>query len=147
MSDNEVTTTVNRPVEEVFNFISDIANYSKWVPEISPFFIENKVTPDGPVGLGTIFEDKLRFGKNVGEVVEFQPSKKLVLEQKWYLQSHIWKMRVEYYFDPVNGSTKITSKMDLMPVEGFQPMKAPMTEMAREERVRTLEAAKKLMEK
>ena len=147
MAENEVTTTINRPAEEVFNLISNIPDYSKWVADISPFFIDTKVMPDGPVGLGTTFEDRLKFGKNVGTVVEFQPSKKFVVEQKWYPESHIWKMRIEYEFDPVNGSTRITSKADLMPIGGFEVLKEPMSEMALQERLRTLEGAKKVLEK
>jgi uncharacterized protein YndB with AHSA1/START domain len=147
MADNEITTTVNSPAEEVFNLISDIANYSKWVSSNSDFFIESKVTPEGTVGLGSTFEDKLRFGKNIGEVVEFQPSKKFVIEQKWYPETYLWKMRVEYHFEPINGSTRITNKFVMTPIEGFEPMKTPIMELARGERIRTLEAVKKLLEK
>ena len=51
MADSEVTTTVNRPAEEVFRLVSNISNYSNWVTPNSPFFIESKVTSGGPVGL------------------------------------------------------------------------------------------------
>jgi uncharacterized protein YndB with AHSA1/START domain len=146
MADNDTTTTVNRPVEEVFNLISDIPNYSQWVTPNSPFFIESKVSPAGPVGLGTKYEDKLHFGKNIGQVIEYQPYEKLVLEQKWYPETHIWKTRIEYLFEPVNGSTSLTRRFEMTPIEGFQPMSASATEMIREESIRTCKAVKVTLE-
>jgi uncharacterized protein YndB with AHSA1/START domain len=146
MADIEVAKVVKRPVEEVFKLVSDIPSYSKWVSPISPMFIENKVTPLGPVGVGTTFEDKLHYGKTVGKVVEYQPFERLVFEQKWYPASHVLEMRVEYSFEPVNGNTKITHKFDVTPVEIFTPMKTAFTELCREERQLTCEAVKQTLE-
>jgi uncharacterized protein YndB with AHSA1/START domain len=142
MADIEITTEVKRPVEEVFKLVADIPNYSKWVSQISPMFIENKVSPPGPVGVGTTFEDKLQFGRAVGEVVEYKPSERIVIEQKWYPDSHVSVMRVEYYFEPLNGGTRLTHRFDVAPVEIFAPMKTALTEFCREERQRTCEAIK-----
>ena len=147
MAENEVTTTVNRPAEEVFKLISDIPNYSKWVTANSDYFIESKVSPEGPVGLGSTYEDKLRFGKSIGKIVEFQPSKKFVIEQQWYPETFLYTMRVEYHFEPVNGSTRITNKFEMTPIQGFEVLEPMVMEIARSERIRTCEAAKKLLEK
>ena len=146
MADIEIAIEVKRPVEEVFNLVADIPNYSKWVSQISPMFIENKVSPPGPVGVGTTFEDKLRIGRAVGEVVEYRPSERIVFKQKLYPNSHVAEARVEYYFEPVNGSTRMTHRFDVAPVEIFAPMKAALTELCREERKRTCEAIKATME-
>jgi len=147
MADIEITTEVNRPVEEVFKLVADIPNYSQWVGQISPVFIENKVSPPGPVGMGTTFEDKLQFGKTIGEVIEYKPSERLVFQQKAYWESPIAEMRIEYHFAPLNGSTRLTHKFDVSPVEIFAPMKAVLTEFCREERQRTCEAIKAVFEK
>lgn len=147
MADIEIKTEVKRPVEEVFKLVADIQNYAKWVSPKSPMFIENKVSPPGPVGVGTTFEDRLRFGKAVGKVIEFKPSKRIVIEQKWYPESHVSEMRVEYYFEPVNGSTRLTHRFDVAPVEIFTPMKAALTQFCREERQRTCEAIKATLER
>jgi uncharacterized protein YndB with AHSA1/START domain len=146
MADNEVTITVNRPVEEVFQLVSDISNYSNWVTPNSPYFIESKVTSGGQVGLGTTFEDKLRLGKTVGKVVEYQPVERLVFEQKWYPESHAFEARIEYHFEPVNGDTRISRNLIMTPVEWAKPLKASLTEMSREESQRTCEAIKKTLE-
>lgn len=39
MAENEVTTIVKAPVKQVFTFVSDIANYSNWVPANSTYFL------------------------------------------------------------------------------------------------------------
>jgi uncharacterized protein YndB with AHSA1/START domain len=147
MADIEITTEVNRPVEEVFKLVADIPNYSQWVRQISPVFIENKVSPPGPVGVGTTFEDKLQFGKTIGEVIEYKPSERLVFQQKGYWESPIAEMRIEYHFEPLNSSTRLTHKFDVSPVEIFAPMKAVLTELCREERQRTCEAIKAVLKK
>ncbi len=146
MTDNEVTTVVQAPVKQVFNFISDIPNYRNWVTPNSPFFIENKVTSEGPVGLGTTFEDKLTLGKSVGKVVEYRPLERLAFEQKWYPESHAFEARIEYHFEPVNGDTKISRVNDITPVGWAEPLKPSLTEMTREESQRTCEAIKKTLE-
>jgi uncharacterized protein YndB with AHSA1/START domain len=145
--DNEVTTVIQAPVKQVFNFVSDIPNYANWVTLNSPFFIESKVTSEGPVGLGTAFEDKLTLGKSVGKVVECQPFERLVFEQKWYPESHAFEGRIEYHFEPANGDTKISRVYDITPVEWAEPLKPALTEMSKEESQRTCEAIRKTFER
>jgi len=146
MPENEVTTIVNAPVKRVFDFVSDIPNYANWVPPDSSYFIESKVTSAGPVGLGTTYEDKLTLGKSFGKVVEYRPFEKLVFEQKWYPQSHVFDARIEYHFEPLNGDTKISRVNDITPVEWAMPLKPQLTEMSREESRRSCEALKKTLE-
>jgi uncharacterized protein YndB with AHSA1/START domain len=147
MADIEVTTVVKASVKQVFNLVSEIPNYTNWVTPNSLMFIESRVTPAGPVGLGTTFEDKLTMGKTIGKVVEFDPFKRVVFEQKWYPESHVTEMRVEYNFEPVNGDTKINHKFDVTPVGIFEPLKPTVTELCREERIRTCEAIKTTLER
>ncbi len=146
MIDDAVTTVVKTSVKQAFNFVSDIPNYTNWVTPNSPYFIESKVTSEGPVGLGTTFEDKLRLGKSVGKVVEYLPFERLVFEQKWYPESHAFEARIEYHFDPVNGDAKISRKLIMTPVGWAEPLKASLTDMSREESQRTCDAIKKTLE-
>jgi uncharacterized protein YndB with AHSA1/START domain len=144
---NEVSTVIQAPVKQVFNFVSDIPNYTNWMTLNSPFFIESKITSEGPVGLGTVFEDKLTLGKAVGKVVEYQPFERLVFEQKWYPESHVFGGRVEYHFEPANGDTKISRVYDITPVEWAQPLKPGLAEMSKDESQRTCEAIRKAFER
>ena len=49
MIDLEFSFRVGKPAEIVFDLISDVSGYRKWVPERSIFFIENKLTSDGQI--------------------------------------------------------------------------------------------------
>jgi len=146
MADIEIKTEVNKPVEDVFQLVADIPNYAKWVSQISPIFIDTKISPAGPVKVGTTFEDKLKIGKNVGKVVEYKPHERIVFEQKLYPESHFAEMRIEYYFEPINGSTRLINRFDVTPIDFFAPMKTVLTEFCREERQRTCEAIKNTLE-
>jgi uncharacterized protein YndB with AHSA1/START domain len=146
MTENEVTTVVQASVKQVFDLVSDIPNYTNWVTLNSPFFIDSKLTSEGPVGLGTTFEDKLTLGKAVGRVVEYRPFERLAIEQKWYPESHVFEGRVEHHFEPTNGETKISRVYEITPVGWAEPLKPALTEMSRDECQRTCEAIRKTFE-
>lgn len=70
------TTTINKPIAEVFAFLADGTNDKKFSPRVQ----EIEKTTDGPVGVGTVFKSTV---KDAGmkssrefELTEFeQPSK------------------------------------------------------------------------
>lgn len=47
----ELNTVVDRPVEEVFDFLADIRNETAWNPRV----VRIDKTSDGPIGAGTTF--------------------------------------------------------------------------------------------
>jgi uncharacterized protein YndB with AHSA1/START domain len=47
----EVSTTIDRPVEEVFRFVEDETNIPKWDNDL----LKATKTSDGPIGPGTTF--------------------------------------------------------------------------------------------
>lgn len=68
MIEIEIAFLVERPIQHVFEIISDIAN-CRWVSDHSNFFIENELTSKGPVGLDTTSVERLKWlGKNFGEI-------------------------------------------------------------------------------
>src|SRR6478672_6515141 len=50
------TTTINRPVEQVFAFLAAGTNDPKFSPRVQ----EIRKTTDGPVGVGTVFESVVK---------------------------------------------------------------------------------------
>ena len=65
--------TINRPVQEVFAFVTDHANDKLW----KPFVVESRQISTGPIGVGTLFEVAIvtwnrRIAGNV-EVLEYEP--------------------------------------------------------------------------
>ena len=65
------TVRINKPVEEVFSFITDVENNDRWVDGAS----ETKLISDDVINIGSTFEGKYDYsGKthNIGyEVVNF----------------------------------------------------------------------------
>jgi len=50
------TTVIDRPVDEVFAFLADGTNDTKFSPRVQ----EIRKTTDGPVGVGTVFESTVK---------------------------------------------------------------------------------------
>jgi uncharacterized protein YndB with AHSA1/START domain len=50
------STTVAKPIEEVFDFLADGTNDPKFSPRVQ----EMKKTTDGPIGVGTVFESTVK---------------------------------------------------------------------------------------
>jgi uncharacterized membrane protein len=68
----EASIDIDRPPSEVFDFLADLENTPKWQSGV----IQSKVIGEGPIGKGTMFEERVRilFWKSdaVCEIVEFQ---------------------------------------------------------------------------
>ena len=52
----EATVTINRPIEQVFAFLADGENDTKFSPRVQ----EIKKTTDGPPGLGTVYASTVK---------------------------------------------------------------------------------------
>ena len=68
----ELNTFIARPIDDVFGRLTDISEYSRWMPKLG-VFIRSSQTSEGPVGVGTTYYDKGWMGTFVGEIVEFPP--------------------------------------------------------------------------
>ncbi|MFO7557207.1 MAG: SDR family NAD(P)-dependent oxidoreductase [Desulfobacterales bacterium] len=72
--------TVNRPLKEVFRYVSDFRSIAEWDPGV----VEAVKTTRGGTGVGTRYHLKLRYGffriKMKYEIKEFIPDHKVVLE-------------------------------------------------------------------
>jgi uncharacterized protein YndB with AHSA1/START domain len=96
------TTTIDRPVEEVFAFLADGENDRKFSARI----VEIEKKTDGPPGVGTVYASTAKDGgvkaKHEFELTEFEPSSKI----RWKELSRSTPVVV-----PVGG-------YDLAPAEG-----------------------------
>jgi len=50
------TTTINRPIDQVFAFLADATNDTKFSPRVQ----ETKHMTDGPPGVGTVYSSASR---------------------------------------------------------------------------------------
>ena len=69
----EGTTVIDRPIEEVFNFLADGTND----PKFSPRVLEIAKTTDGPAGVGTLYASTVKDAgvktKREFKITEFDP--------------------------------------------------------------------------
>src|SRR3954469_25584953 len=102
----EGTTVIDRPIEEVFAFLSDGTND----PSFSPRVLEIRKTTDGPVGVGTVFKSTV---KDAGvktnrefEITEFERPTRI----RWAERSknQVTASEGGYDFAPEGGVTRVT---------------------------------------
>src|SRR5881227_4381663 len=53
----EIHGTIDRPIEEVFGYMSDIERQPEWVSTLS----ESRKTSTGPTGVGTTYQQTTKF--------------------------------------------------------------------------------------
>jgi uncharacterized protein YndB with AHSA1/START domain len=112
---------INRPVEEVFSYMTDAKNLSNWMSEL----VEAEQTSGGSVGVGT----KISAVANVlGRRAEsIQEISKYELNSKFALKSASGPVESEdeFIFESVAGGTKVT-RLTEGEMGGFFRMAEPL---------------------
>jgi uncharacterized membrane protein len=100
----EKSVVINRPVEEVFAWVSDLESDPQWITAVS----EKKKTSAGPVGVGTTFRDTGAFlGRqieNTYEITEYESNAKFGFKTV----SGSIPVEMTFTFEPVAGGTRVT---------------------------------------
>jgi uncharacterized protein YndB with AHSA1/START domain len=99
----EFTTDVNRPVEEVFSYLTDPANLPEWQSGAT----EARLEGSGPVAVGSRMVEVRKFlGKRIEstlEVTEYEPNRRFAFR----VVSGPVPFRVDHTFESVDGRTRI----------------------------------------
>jgi carbon monoxide dehydrogenase subunit G len=104
----EQSIIINRPVEEVWKFMSNIENATKWDRGV----LEAKQTSEGPIGVGSTLQTRRqmlgrqRIGKY--QVLEFVPNRILVLQGSLGRST----AQIRYTFEPLEGGTRLTGTLE-----------------------------------
>jgi dehydrogenase/reductase SDR family protein 12 len=102
----EQSIMIDKPVEQVWNFLTDFQNTPKWDVGV----LETRQTSTGPAGLGTTFQNIGAFlgQQSVREyrVTEYEPDKKVTVELVNPTKS-IQKAEVRYTFEPAQTGTRL----------------------------------------
>ena len=120
----EHSIVINKPVEQVWNFLTEFRNTPKWDIGV----LETKQISEGPAGLGTTFQNIGPFlGRNAVreyKVTEYEPNKKvavkLITQEKFIRQAE-----VSYTFNPAKNGTKLTF-MGMIEFSGFFKLIQPI---------------------
>lgn len=94
---------INRPVEDVFAFVTKVENLPKWAGPVT----EARQTSEGPVGVGTTQIQVAQFlgrrAESSQEVTEYELNKKFSSKTT----SGPLPIEVHYTFEPVDGGTRL----------------------------------------
>jgi Polyketide cyclase / dehydrase and lipid transport len=117
----EGETIINRPVEEVFDFVADERNE----PRYNPRMRDAEQVSEGPIGVGTRFRTELEtMGRTMPMVVEFTG-----FERPWRLgsvtRSSMMDTEGALTFEPVPGGTRMCWSWDVRP-RGALKLMAPI---------------------
>ena len=117
----ESNTVINRPIEEVFAFVTDSEKMSQWMSEL----VEAKQTSEGPVGVGTTISAVAnvmgRRIENIQEVVAYEPNSKYTIKAT----SGPVANEDAFTFDSVAGGTNVTRVVEAE-IGGFFRLAEPL---------------------
>src|SRR5918999_5926957 len=111
MATAEVSTTIRRPLEEVFAVVSDPESAPKW----SSGSLESTKTSAGPIGVGTTSRAVSKFlGRRIEtelEMTEFEPNRRFVSRSK----SGPFPIEATVTFEAINDGTRVNAIIEADP--------------------------------
>ena len=114
MEGMKASVVISRPLEEVFEFVTNPENDPRWQSAI----LESRRTSEGPLGVGTT---EAGVGKVIGrrvewtsEVTEYEPNRKV----KYRVTGGPLSADQTVTFEPAEGGTKFTLVYDVK-ISGF----------------------------
>jgi uncharacterized protein YndB with AHSA1/START domain len=139
----EESVIINRPIEEVFSYVTDYDTHIQWQSGL----VEAGITSQGPLGVGSHYSYVTQMlGRRLetaGEITEHEPPNR-----------HLWKatsgplpeFQGGFIFEAVNGGTKVTMRAEGEP-GGFFKLAEPIAmRMVRRQLGASLDNLKDLLE-
>lgn len=123
MIDTSDSVTIDRPVVEVFAYVTDTSNDPAWHTDI----LEARKTSEGPIGTGTTWHTRFKPSMGVSEgdieVVAFEPSRMEVMK------GVVGPMQptLTYLFEPADGGTRFTRRVQIK-VSGIMRLMEPLVQ-------------------
>ena len=121
MIKNEKSIIIQRPIEEVFAFVSDLQNATQWQSGV----LEVRRVTEGPLGIGTQFAFVRKFmGRKmeaISEFVAYEPNSKVVFKNN----SGPMDFENSYLFEATDEDTRLTSILEMQP-KGFISLAEPL---------------------
>jgi len=143
------TTDINAPAQKVFDAVTDLQSYSKWLPNSGPFNGTTEIS-ESPVKLGTTYVESTPGGVRSGKVIEFERPSKVVFHQPMKLNpasgGHVIDIKVEVTLKENRGVTAVERDVYVGLPEPLQGLKEAWDKGGSEESVRVLNLLKKYVE-
>ncbi len=133
---------IDRPVEEVFDFVADERNE----PRFNPQMRRAERISDGPIGVGARFRaEMVSMGRTVEMVIEFTDFER---PRRLASSTHMSSMDIRYTltFEPAPEGTRMRWSGDLKPRGIFKLMSPLVARMGRRQEQRIWTSLKHLLE-
>jgi uncharacterized protein YndB with AHSA1/START domain len=119
--DRSDSVTIDRPVEEVFAYVTDTSNDPAWHTDV----LEARKTSDGPIGMGTKWHSRFKPSMGISEgdmeIVAFEPNRMEVM------RGEVGPMQptLTYLFETAGGGTRFTRRIQIK-ISGIMRVMEPL---------------------
>jgi len=121
MVKNELSIMINRPIQEVFDYVSNLQYGPQWQTGL----VEVRQITQGAPAAGSQFASARKFlGRKLEAVIEitaFEPNRKIVVKSP----SGSVPFEESFLFEPAAGSTQLTTHITLQ-TSGFMGLAEPL---------------------
>jgi carbon monoxide dehydrogenase subunit G len=97
---------VERPLDEVFGFVSDFENVPKW----NYYVLEVSKTSGGPIGVETTYHQVRKTDEQDFRIVEYQPNRQVTVQT---ISPSSPEFEMRFTFEPEGNGTRITDEWKL----------------------------------
>jgi uncharacterized protein YndB with AHSA1/START domain len=142
----ETSTTIDRPIGDVFGRLADVNEYRTWMRRTG-LFRRSGQTSDGPLGPGTPYFDATRMGTFRGEVTDYEPPARIGFRESLRLFGFkLMEARPNYRLEADRDTTIVhhVAEGELFGV--MRLMKPVASLLARGERARTVKSLRRSLE-
>jgi uncharacterized protein YndB with AHSA1/START domain len=135
----ELSVMIDRPVEEVWEFITDLSKIPKWETAI----LEARPTSAGPIGVGFTFELRRKDMTLPTRIIEYEPNRRFSFE---HISGPAKGSVATYNVETVEGKTRLTSTGDIK-FNGFYKLAGPFVfRSLRREEIAAIGNLKRILE-
>ena len=138
----EASIVINRPIEDLFEYMADVARNTEWKEGI----LEAKQTSPGPAAVGATYTYVVQaMGRKIetdGEITEFQAPTRFA----WKSTKSPFPMTGGHTLEPANGGVKVTNFMEVEPGGFFKLAEGIMAKQQKSQMERELANLKAMME-
>lgn len=137
------TITIDRPIDEVFDYMAHFENDMEWRNELLE--IERVSVP--PIGEGVVYRQRVQYegyeGVETFEIVDFEPNRRLAFEGRTGdILAH-----GEYRFTPEDGHTRVDVSAEMELSEALEPIEPVIADVVQSQGERDLEHLKDILER
>jgi uncharacterized protein YndB with AHSA1/START domain len=142
----ETSTTIERPIGDVFKRLADVDGYGAWMHRTGLFRRSGRTSGD-PLGAETTYLDATRMGTFRGQITDYRPPSRIAFRESLRrFGFELMEARPEYSLD-ADGDRTIVHHVAEGELYGVMRLMKPVAALlARSERTRTVKSLKRSLE-